>query len=122
MIPFLGDILDNLWKANLRNLGLLETWLLSDRAPANNYHILLMPDSNVYLPEPRKASGGRWNAWFGPTGKREAEDELERERATGRVRHTRRMRHDEAEYAFGVKVPAGNGSSAAPDVAPEPLD
>ncbi|GMK56782.1 hypothetical protein CspeluHIS016_0306220 [Cutaneotrichosporon spelunceum] len=105
IVPVIGDILDNLWKANLRNLALLEEWLLT----APEYHILLMPDSNTYLPEPRKA--GRWNAWFGPTG-REAEDERARERATGSVRRTRRMARDEGEHAFG----------AAPDVAPEPLD
>ncbi|BEI84254.1 hypothetical protein CcaverHIS002_0408580 [Cutaneotrichosporon cavernicola] len=112
IIPIIGDILDNLWKANLRNLALLEDWLLT----APEYHILLMPDSNTYLPEPRKP-GGRWNAWFGPTGKREAEDERERERTTGKVRRTRRMARDEGEYAFGR---APNGT--APDVAPEPLD
>lgn len=123
VIPFIGDILDNLWKANLRNLALLEDWLLSARPPADSYHILLMPDTNVYLPEPKKA--GRWNAWFGPTGKREAEDELDRERVSGVVRRTRRMNRDEGEYAFGAKVRAGNGtesSTSAPDVAPEPLD
>ncbi|KLT42504.1 hypothetical protein CC85DRAFT_285413 [Cutaneotrichosporon oleaginosum] len=114
IIPFVGDILDNLWKANLRNLALLEDWLLT----APQYHILLMPDSTTYLPEPKKS--GRWNAWFGPTGKREAEDELERERATGHIRRTRRMAKDEGEYAFGAKVPAGNRT--APDVASEPLN
>jgi hypothetical protein len=77
-----------------------------------------MPDSNTYLPEPKKQ--GRWNAWFGPTGQREADDDHERERATGRVRRTRRMGKDEGEYAFGAKVPAGNWT--APDVASEPLD
>lgn len=132
IVPFVGDILDNLFKANLRNLALLEAWLLSDRPPADMYHILLMPDSNTYLPEPKK-TGGRWNAWFGPTGKREAEDHLERERVTGQVRKTRRMNRDEGEYAFGAQprtrrrgmrnggMPEAS-ASAAPDVAPDPLD
>ncbi|CAE6495425.1 unnamed protein product [Rhizoctonia solani] len=45
IVPFIGDALDVLFKANLRNLDLLEDWLLKD-AP---YRIALMP-SKEFLP------------------------------------------------------------------------
>lgn len=109
IVPIIGDILDNLFKANLRNLEILEKWLLSPQAA--RYHILLMPEGNAFLPEPRHRQA-RWSAWFGPTGNSTTEDETERERQTGRVGRTRRMDRNEGEYGFG-------GSRG---VAPEPLD
>ncbi|KAG8689572.1 hypothetical protein FRC08_010885, partial [Ceratobasidium sp. 394] len=51
MVPVLGDALDVLFKANLRNLALLEDWLLKD-AP---YKITLMPKKEFL---PRKAAAG----------------------------------------------------------------
>lgn len=117
IVPIIGDILDNLFKSNLRNLAVLEAWLLSSQACPSQYHILLMPDSTVFLPEPKLKTGAgstsfgasRWSAWFGignATATSEAADELERERVTGSVRKTRRMSHDEAMYAFGSGVHA----------------
>ncbi|KAG8779153.1 hypothetical protein FRC12_024607 [Ceratobasidium sp. 428] len=51
IIPILGDALDVLFKANLRNLDLLEDWLLKD-AP---YKIALMPKKEFL---PRKSAAG----------------------------------------------------------------
>ncbi|KAF8755412.1 hypothetical protein RHS01_05096 [Rhizoctonia solani] len=48
IVPFFGDALDVLFKANLRNLDLLEDWLLKD-AP---YRIALMPNRE-FLPRKR---------------------------------------------------------------------
>ncbi|QRW23490.1 hypothetical protein RhiXN_08526 [Rhizoctonia solani] len=51
IVPFFGDALDVLFKANLRNLDLLEDWLLKD-AP---YRIALMPNREFL---PRKTAAG----------------------------------------------------------------
>ncbi|KAG9081103.1 hypothetical protein FRC06_005823 [Ceratobasidium sp. 370] len=54
IIPALGDVLDVLFKANLRNLDLLEDWLLKD-AP---YKVALMPKKEFL---PRKTAAGASN-------------------------------------------------------------
>ncbi|QRV81874.1 hypothetical protein RhiJN_09889 [Ceratobasidium sp. AG-Ba] len=54
IIPLIGDALDVLFKANLRNLDLLEDWLLKD-AP---YNIALMPKKEFL---PRKTAAGAAN-------------------------------------------------------------
>ncbi|CAE6443974.1 hypothetical protein BN14_06119 [Rhizoctonia solani AG-1 IB] len=51
IVPFFGDALDVLFKANLRNLDLLEDWLLKG-AP---YRISLMPNKEFL---PRKTATG----------------------------------------------------------------
>ncbi|KAG8936841.1 hypothetical protein FRC03_009606 [Tulasnella sp. 419] len=51
VIPLIGDFLDVLFKANLRNLTLLEEWLLRD---APQFNIALAP-SDVFLPRKRRA-------------------------------------------------------------------
>ncbi|WOO81004.1 uncharacterized protein LOC62_03G004532 [Vanrija pseudolonga] len=128
IVPLIGDVLDNLFKSNLRNLALLEAYLLTD-ARAGRWKILLMPDTATYIPEPKSERDGRkWSAWFGMGDGGEAREERERERATGHVRKTRRMRKDEAKFAFGREGPhsaraSGNGTQHDADgVTPEPLD
>lgn len=102
IVPVIGDILDNLFKSNLRNLAILERWLLEPST--DQYHILLMPDTDVWLPEP-KTEGSRMRAWFG-LGASEANEERDAERATGVVQRTRRMRRDEAGYTFRATATA----------------
>ncbi|KAF8605693.1 hypothetical protein BDV93DRAFT_543309 [Ceratobasidium sp. AG-I] len=51
IIPFIGDLFDVLFKANLRNLDLLEDWLLKDAS----YRIALMPKKEFL---PRKTAAG----------------------------------------------------------------
>jgi hypothetical protein len=96
LVPIIGDFLDNLFKSNLRNLAILETYLLTDPIARGKYHILLMPEGTEFLP---KVGNGRdrWGAgWF--SGGRAKEDaELEDEARTGRVRVTRRVKKEEAE-------------------------
>lgn len=96
LVPIIGDFLDNLFKSNLRNLAILEDYLLTDPIARGKYHILLMPEGTEFLP---KVGGGRdrWGAgWF--SGGRAKEDaELEEEARTGRVRVTRRVKKEEAE-------------------------
>ncbi|KAL7424448.1 hypothetical protein Q5752_000131 [Cryptotrichosporon argae] len=96
-LPIIGDLLDVLFKSNLRNLALLEDWLLTAR-DAQKYHLLLMPETTEFLPKPKSARFAA--SWFG-TGRQDDRADRERERETGRVDRTRRMRKDEGEYAFG---------------------
>lgn len=121
LVPILGDFLDNLFKSNLRNLTLLEDWLLSSHGTAARYHILLMPDGGDFLPPPKThkaGSGGGWSrGWFGSSQRNEEEDERERERVRGKVDKTRRMRRDEGEFWGNepVRVPAeAAGAMPAP--------
>jgi hypothetical protein len=105
-VPLLGDYLDNLFKSNLRNLALLETWLLSGNVGADRYRILLMPETTEFIPHPSKSKSAR--GWFGRANKTDEEVlEREEERRTGRVRKTRRMGRDE-----GQAVGAGSSASA----------
>jgi hypothetical protein len=91
LVPIIGDFLDNLFKSNLRNLALLETWLLTAPA-AKRYHILLMPDGD-FMPRQSKRSG--FTSWFG-SGQPSAENlAREKEIRTGKVRVTRRMAKEE---------------------------
>ncbi|EIW72184.1 hypothetical protein M231_01843 [Tremella mesenterica] len=102
-VPLFGDVLDNLFKSNLRNLSLLEEWLLS--APsAQKYHILLMPDGGEFLPKPKTSSA--WSSWFSGTS---VDEVRERERMEGRVYKTRRMGKDEG---VGAGVGGASGSNA----------
>ncbi|KAI9633753.1 uncharacterized protein MKK02DRAFT_38409 [Dioszegia hungarica] len=121
IIPILGDFLDNLFKSNLRNLALLEDWLLTGKSATAKYHILLMPDGGDFLPPPKKQHKDKWSkGWFGSTNRGEEEEERDRERARGRPERTRRMRRDEGEEwgATPVAVPAegmpGEPSRAGP--------
>ncbi|KZO98918.1 hypothetical protein CALVIDRAFT_561847 [Calocera viscosa TUFC12733] len=57
LVPVIGDIADVLWKANLRNLDLLEGWLLNDPAAAR-FSISLMP-KNEFLPKAGRRSARR---------------------------------------------------------------
>jgi len=56
IVPIIGDVLDVFFKANLRNLELLEDWLIKD---ANQYQISI-PPSKQYLPRMRKGAK-TWN-------------------------------------------------------------
>ena len=117
IVPLIGDFLDNLFKSNLRNLAVLESWLLTSSS-AQRYHILLMPEGNEFVPRPRSASRFS-SSWFGG-GKSTVEDaEKERERMTGKVRVTRRMGKEEGE---GVKVGTGSGRGGNADPVFEPVD
>ena len=100
-MPIIGDIIDNLFKSNLRNLALLENWLLNDQYTAAKYHILLMPESDEFVPGP----SSRWRGWFGGKVDREEMAARDRERATGKVRKTRRMGREEG----GWEVPVSGG-------------
>ena len=40
-IPWIGQLMDTLFKANLRNLDLIENWLLSDDVNARKYRIVM---------------------------------------------------------------------------------
>jgi hypothetical protein len=117
IIPLIGDFIDNLFKSNLRNLALLETWLLNS-PEASRYHILIMPETNDFLPKPSRAAkfGGSW--FGGSKGKSEIEMEKERERVTGKVRKTRRMGKDEGVVG---PVPVATGASTGVPLA-DPLD
>ena len=108
-MPIIGDVLDNLFKSNLRNLTLLEDWLLSPNGSASTYHILLMPETDEFLPMPStryangdgSGGGGGLGGWFGwgansRSAKAQRSEEREAERLAGRVRRTRRMEKDEA--------------------------
>lgn len=108
LVPLLGDFLDNLFKSNLRNLALLEKWLIDSPVASRKYHILLMPESNEFLPKPKRESS--WaSGWF---GSRATPDESRQwERKTGKVKQTRRMRRDEGEGEMGRH---GLGAEADP--------
>ncbi|WWC95203.1 hypothetical protein V866_002059 [Kwoniella sp. B9012] len=97
LVPLLGDFLDNLFKSNLRNLALLETWLLEDERARRRYHILIMPEGNEFIPKPKSSRFS--TSWFGnsSSNKSALDEERERERLTGKVKVTRRMGKDEGE-------------------------
>ncbi|WVR09575.1 hypothetical protein IAU60_006645 [Kwoniella sp. DSM 27419] len=96
LVPLLGDFLDNLFKSNLRNLNLLEQWLLTSEVAKRRYHILLMPEGTTdFIPKPKTARFS--TSWFGGGRHAEQDQERERERMTGNVRKTRRMGRDEGE-------------------------
>ncbi|WVN90912.1 uncharacterized protein L203_106157 [Cryptococcus depauperatus CBS 7841] len=114
IIPLVGDFIDNLFKSNLRNLALLEDWLLTSPQANKSFHILLMPETTEFLPKsknPRFTSG-----WFGVgQAKAEENEERKRERTTGKVKKTRRMGKDEDN------VPPQNSPNAAENVPPNML-
>ncbi|WWC64769.1 uncharacterized protein I303_107381 [Kwoniella dejecticola CBS 10117] len=117
LVPILGDFLDNLFKSNLRNLALLEQWLLTNESAQIRYHILIMPESNEFIPKPKSSRFS--TSWFGRGMSSAADEERERERVTGKVLKTRRMRLDEGErgplndpYA-AEPSPSGNPSPGA---------
>ncbi|KAF8320864.1 hypothetical protein DL93DRAFT_2163830 [Clavulina sp. PMI_390] len=69
IVPFLGDVLDTLFKSNLRNLALLEDWLLKGE---HRYNIQVTP-SDEFLPrkssakaKPKPSGGGFFG--FGSSG------------------------------------------------------
>ncbi|KAG8907928.1 hypothetical protein FRB99_001436, partial [Tulasnella sp. 403] len=68
IVPVIGDFLDVLFKANLRNLELLENWLLND---APHYQISI-PPSDMFLPHVRprqqrkedpRTKSDHWKTW-----------------------------------------------------------
>ncbi|KAJ9103365.1 hypothetical protein QFC19_004464 [Naganishia cerealis] len=102
IVPVLGDYLDYLFKANLRNLETLEEWLLNSPRAAQ-YHLLLMPASSSshkaeFIPAPPSKSRFGNLSW----GKGSAE-RAESVKRAGEGR-TRRMLKDEG-YAEQVPVP-----------------
>lgn len=50
LVPWVGAFFDFLFKANLRNLDLIERWLLSSDTSARKHKIVLMPQER-FLPE-----------------------------------------------------------------------
>jgi len=98
IVPIIGDVVDNWFKSNLRNLGLLEAWLLTDPL-AQKHHILLMPESDDFIPGPRS----KWKGWFGGKTDRREEEFRRQETLTGRVRKTRRMGREESGWAVPVQ-------------------
>ncbi|WVW86337.1 hypothetical protein I302_108381 [Kwoniella bestiolae CBS 10118] len=111
LVPLLGDFLDNLFKSNLRNLALLEKWLLEDARAQRRYHILLMPEGNEFIPKPKSSRFS--TSWFGSSSKTAVDEERERERLTGRVKVTRRMGKDEGEKGPLNDNSTGAGASAS---------
>ncbi|WWC72177.1 uncharacterized protein I206_106137 [Kwoniella pini CBS 10737] len=101
LIPILGDFLDNLFKSNLRNLLLLENYLLNQK----KYNILLMPESNEFIPKPPKNKKFS-TFWFGGGSKStELNEEIERERINGKIKKTRRMKINEGEIFENFSKP-----------------
>lgn len=98
IVPLIGDIIDNLFKSNLRNLTLLEDWLLTDPS-AQKFHILLMPQSDEFIPGPQS----RWKGWFGGKMDKQEQEFRRKEALTGRVRKTRRMGREESGWAVPVQ-------------------
>ncbi|KAK4683907.1 hypothetical protein P7C73_g6303, partial [Tremellales sp. Uapishka_1] len=127
IVPLIGDFLDNLFKSNLRNLALLEDWLLSSSsAQSKRYHILLMPaETTDFIPKPK--TGSRFStSWFGGGAASPEDAERERERTTGTLRATRRMGRNEGDGQFGASVPGPNNGKTRQrgrrDPVVEPLD
>ncbi|EOR03744.1 hypothetical protein J056_002913 [Wallemia ichthyophaga EXF-994] len=50
LVPWVGAFFDFLFKANLRNLNLVEQWLLSSDSSAHQHRIVLMPKER-FLPK-----------------------------------------------------------------------
>ncbi|KAJ9115274.1 hypothetical protein QFC20_001141 [Naganishia adeliensis] len=103
-VPVLGDYLDYLFKANLRNLETLENWLL-DSPNAAQYHILLMPAASSshkadFIPAPPSKSRFGNLSWGGKVSAEQAESA--KRASQGR---TRRMLRDEG-VATPVSAPA----------------
>lgn len=116
VVPIIGDLLDNLFKSNLRNLDMLEKWLLDETSQASKYHILLMPDVPEFIPNVAKVKSER-RGWFGHGGVDPEELAARTEEVkSGRVRRTRRMGKEEC-----IPVGAG-GTIPKPDPVVEPLD
>lgn len=118
-IPILGSFADNYWKSNLKNLDLLEKWLLDPTSRATRYHILLMPDVPEFIPPASKVKAEGRRGWFGGSGLDNDEMQARAEEVqTGRVRKTRRMGKEEC-----IPVGAdGTVPKTRPDPVVEPLD
>ena len=121
-MPILGDYLDYLFKANLRNLETLENWLL-DSPNAVQYHILLMPAASSshkadFIPAPLTKSRFGNLSWGSKVSAEQAESA--KRASQGR---TRRMLRDEG-YAVPVPAPAyaaaADGGYPATGTAPAP--
>jgi hypothetical protein len=109
IVPLIGDLADWYFKSNLRNLDLLEKWLLDEASHGARYHILLMPDIPEFIPPISKVKSDR-KRWFSSSG---GIDEAEinarlNEVRSGKVRKTRRMGKEECipvEAATGREAP-----------------
>lgn len=111
IVPIVGDFLDNLFKSNLRNLALLEEWLLSSEPRPSMFHILLMPETTDFIPSTKKPASG---SWFGG-GKKSAQAESRaKDWARGRVDKTRRMGREEGELWAGRVPPVPSASTPGP--------
>lgn len=121
IVPLIGDLADWYFKSNLRNLDLLEKWLLDETSLGSRYHILLMPDIPEFIPSASKVKSER-KRWFGGSG---GVDEAEifartEEVRSGKVRRTRRMGKEEC-----IPVEAGVGTGTGTrrqDPVVDPLD
>jgi hypothetical protein len=108
IVPIIGDALDVWFKSNLKNLDILEKWLLDEQSQGSRYHILLMPDIPEFIPPLNKVKSER-KRWFG--GGISEEEILARttEVKTGKVRKTRRMGREECiPVGAGGEVPVRN--------------
>lgn len=121
IVPILGDYLDYLFKANLRNLETLENCLL-DSPNAAQYHILLMPAASSshkadFIPAPPTKPRFGNLSWGSKVSAEQAESA--KRASQGR---TRRMLRDEG-YAVPVPAPAyaaTDGGYDATGTAPAP--
>jgi len=116
IVPIIGDALDVWFKSNLKNLDILEKWLLDEQSQGSRYHILLMPDIPEFIPPLNKVKSER-KRWFG--GGIGDEEILARttEVKTGKVRKTRRMGREEC-----IPVGAGGEVPVRNDPVVEPVD
>ena len=101
IVPIIGDALDVWFKSNLKNLDILEKWLLDEETKGSRYHILLMPDIPEFIPPLNKVKSDR-KRWFGKGVSEEEISARTTEVKTGKVRKTRRMGREEC-------IPVGAG-------------
>jgi hypothetical protein len=95
----------------LKNLDLLEKWLLDEQSRANRFHILLMPDIPEFIPPLHKVKSER-KRWFGGGISEEEISARTAEVKSGKVRKTRRMGREEC-------IPVGAGGEVP---VAEPVD
>lgn len=114
-VPVIGDFLDNMFKSNLRNLAMLEDWLLSPAPVPSKFHILVMPQTTDFIPSTKKPASGSWFS----SGKKSAQAEARaRDWARGKVEKTRRMGREEGELWGSTVPPVSNASAPAPGPSP----
>jgi len=121
VLPVLGDILDTLFKSNLRNLALLEDWLLQG---THTYNIQITP-SDEFLPKKTAFTanngGGGLGGWFSNFVGGDANGA---KKTDGRDKYrTSAAGNDDTGSATGsASVPKGTTRLNRKDLQPEDLD